>query len=325
MNKPLKDIGLSALLGALSYALFLCMLYSNANLFGGAVRTVGMAFATVPLLYAGLSFGYTGMAVSFIGAALAASFGKAEHFDIFKNYYTLVEMLPASVLIIAALPVKGKQISLGGLSTVLSLVVVFVAGYACFMINRNILSAYNYDGTTDVSSFLMSVFEKTQIGQGLKNSSSGETIFNIIRALMPILPALAGILIISRIMLNAYFGLEAAFRTKKCLRAKEEYLSFKVPSAAVIFTLACLITALFTAGLKRYVNYNLALIAAVPLALEGMVFFHNFTKDKKYGRVMLVLFYVIILVTDIWGYIATAVLGAYDWTVKNKLIGKVKI
>ncbi len=325
MNKPLKDIGLSALLGAVSYALFLCMLYSNANLLGGAVRTVGMAFATVPLLYAGLAFGYTGIVVSFIGAALSASFGSAEYFDIFKNYYTLIEMLPATVLIIAGLPVKGKQITLGGLSTILSITVVFVIGCACFIVNRNILSAYNYDETTDVSTFLVSVFEKTQIGQGLKNSSSGDTIFKVVKALMPILPALAGILIISRIMLNAYFGLEAAFKTKKCLRKKEEYLSFKVPSAAVIVTLACLITALFTAGLKRYVNYNLALITAVPLALEGMVFFHNFTKDRKYGRVMLVLFYVIILITDIWGYIATAVLGTYDWTVKNKLIGKVKI
>ena len=325
MNKSLKDIGLSALLGALSFALFLCMLYNNANLLGGAVRTVGMAFATVPLLYAGLSFGYTGMAVSFIGAALAASFGKTEYFDLFKNYYTLIEMLPAAVLVTAGLPVKGKQISLGGLSTLLSIIVAAIIGIACFMISRNVLSTYHYDETADVSSFLTTVFEKTPFGQGLKNSDSGETAFKIVKALMPILPALAGILIISRIMLNAYFGLEAAFKTKKCLRQKEEYLSFRVPAAAIIAVLTCLIMTLFTEDLKRYLYGNLALVAAVPLALEGMVFFHNFTRDRKYGRFMLIIFYVIILVTDIWGYIATIVLGAYDWTVKNKLIGKAKI
>jgi len=325
MNKSLKDIGLSALLGALSFGLFLCMLYNNANLLGGVVRTMGMAFATVPLIYAGLSFGYTGMVVSFIGAALAASFGKTEYFDFFKNYYILVEMLPAAVLITAGLPVKGKQISLGGLATVLSITVAVVVGVACFMVNRNVLSTQNYDGNTEVSAFLMSVFEKTQLGQGLRNSDSGETVLKIVKALMPILPALAGILIISRIMLNAYFGLEAAFKTKKCLRKKEEYLSFTVPAAAIIATIACLAMAMFTADLKRYLYCNLALAVAVPLALEGMVFFHNFAKDRKYGRFMLVIFYLIILVTDIWGYIATIVLGAYDWTVKNKLIGKAKI
>ena len=126
-------------------------------------------------------------------------------------------------------------------------------------------------------------------------------------------------------MLNAYFGLEASFKTKKCLRTKEEYLSFKVPVVAMIATAVCLAMALFTAGIKRYLYGNLTLAVAVPLALEGMVFFHNFTKERKYGRLMLIVFYAIILVTDIWGYIATVVLGAYDWTVKNKLIGKAKI
>jgi len=324
MNKSLKDIGFSAILGALSFGLFLCMLYDNGNLTGGLVRTVGMAFATAPLIFAGLSYGYTGMAVSFLGAALAASFGKTEYFDIFKHYYIIVEMLPAAVLIVAGLPVKGRQISLGGLATALSITIACFIGIACFFVNQNVLSAYSYDGTTEASAFLMSVFEKSQIGQKLVYVNDG-AILKIVKALMPILPALAGILIIGRIMLNAYFGLEAAAYAKTSLRAKEEYLSFAVPKTAVVATLTCLTMALFTSGLQKYLYYNLALAVSVPLALEGMAFFHNFAKDRKYGKLMLVVFYLIILVTDIWGYIATIILGAYDWTVKNKLIGKAKI
>ncbi|OPZ79272.1 MAG: hypothetical protein BWY78_00142 [Alphaproteobacteria bacterium ADurb.Bin438] len=317
MSKSLKPLIYSFGLGLLSYVFFLCMFQTGSGVFG-LIRTLGMALATAPLIVAGISYGFGGFISALIGATFMFSLNEGD-FDKFKNYYIIAEIIPAFILVSLGLPFKNKQLGLGSIVSVLTFLISCVVLVFCYIVKDKYFA--NYGENANPVALIEDILAKNIVVQNMQELNPNT--YDIIKAIIPYIPSLIGMMLIGRILLNAYIGLEASFKLGVAKRQREDYLNFFVPKIYVLVVLSSIIAGLLYEGFDKYIMFNISLILMTPIALMGMAYSNRLSQKIKYGKPLLWLFYILVIITGDLGFLATVLLGAFNYIIKQKEIMKV--
>lgn len=299
-----KDLPIAIAAGAASATL------GFALVTGGAFALLLGYLAALPILVVGFAKGYRAAAIAGLsGAFLTGIFGGSMTALLFAVIHALPAWLIVRVTLMAA-PSTGGQAapqtgSVGFMPIGVVVAMVTLMAGVFFLIVATML-AQSEPGLLGLVEGTLN--DAMMIFAAAATDAQRDT---FVQSIAPWLPGAIGASWITMILINASIAMTILSRNGKSLRPRPIYSQIILPDFLAWPLVVSAALALVLDGDAGYAFRNLTLVLATPYFFLGLAVVHAMAKLVSYGKGLLIIFYITILMS-VWCMLAVTGLGMIE-------------